>query len=141
MKKTPIITIVGITILVLLVGIGFILLSKEQETTQPFYSNTIIPENPFTPSPDQIITDVNGIQHVKNVIVVVFDFDTPNPEDRIKEIASSTKGVIVGAVPELLIYQIRYDVTDFGVLDPIISQINGMPYVINASYDTIVQYL
>lgn len=97
-------------------------------------SSTIVPSIAVSPSSDRITT-VDEIQKlVKDEIVVVLDFETPDPSGRIAEIASLTDGVIIGAVPATLTYQVQYNVPDLEALEEIRLLLESLPDVEAASH-------
>ncbi len=96
-------------------------------------STDSIPPTISRPSSDRIITMPDGQKVVKDQIVVSLEFDTSNPEERIRQIASQTDAVIVGSVPGLLLYQLRYNVTAFSQLEGFRLLLATMPDVESAN--------
>lgn len=96
-------------------------------------TSTDVPTKSASPSSDRITTD-EGQKLVKDEIVVMLDFETADPNERIVEIASSTNGVIMGAVPATLTYQLRYDVPDLEALEDVRLLLESLPDVEAASH-------
>ncbi len=97
-------------------------------------TSTTVPIGVAEPSADRIVRDAEGQKVVKDEIDVMLDFDTPNPDARIVEIAVSTGGTILGSIPSTLTYQLRYPVTELAQLEPIRLLLEGLPDVDAASH-------
>ena len=93
-----------------------------------------VPTGAAVPSNDRIVRDAEGQKVVKDEIDVMLEFDTPNPEGRIVDIAQSTDAVIIGAIPSTLTYQLRYSVSDLAQLEQIRLQLEALPDVEAASH-------
>jgi len=96
-------------------------------------SSTVIPTEAAAPSSDRVAID-EGQKLAKDEIVVILDFETPDPSGRIVEIASSTNGVILGAIPSTLTYQLQYDVPDLEALEEMRLLLESLPDVEAASH-------
>jgi subtilisin family serine protease len=99
--------------------------------TQP--SQAALPSIAVAPSPDRITIDSDGQKVVKDELVLVLDFDTPDPNARIATIALATRGTVIGSVPDTLTYQLRYEVSDPSELEAIRPHISSYPEVVSIS--------
>jgi subtilisin family serine protease len=102
------------------------------EVLQPNSSD--IPSSIAQPSPDRITTDADGQKLVRDEIVVMLDLDTSGPESAIQQIARTTAGFIIGAVPATLTYQLQYTISDLSALEGIRHVLEGLPNVKAASH-------
>ena len=75
-------------------------------------SDDVVPATLATASIDRIAADEQGHLLVRDQLVVVLPFDIESPDELIGNIATSTAGVVVGSSPELMIYQLRFDVPE-----------------------------
>jgi formylglycine-generating enzyme required for sulfatase activity len=92
-----------------------------------------IPDEVAFPSVQRIVTDSGNQKLLKDEIVVMLDFDTPDPSARILEIAIATGGHILGSVPETLSYQLQYEVDNLDALEAIRLVLENLPDVDAAS--------
>jgi len=97
-------------------------------------SSSVVPTFVTEPSSDRITRNADGQRLVKDEIDVMLNFDTPNPEQRITQIASSTEAVIIGSIPATLTYQLRYDVANLSELEQIRLLLEGLQDVDAASH-------
>lgn len=92
-----------------------------------------IPSDVAMPEPWRITEDEDGQKLVKDEIIVILEWGTPDPKKRIREIAASTDGKIIGSVPETLTYQLRFNVKDLESLEKKRLLIESLPDVKAAS--------
>jgi len=99
-----------------------------------------IPVGPALPSSDRIGTSIFETQYIIDELVVGLAMDTPDPAQKIVEIATSTNGLIIGSVPKVLLYQLRYpQATSFEALQAIQSQLRTDPAVEVAAISHVMQ--
>jgi subtilisin family serine protease len=97
-------------------------------------SGSIVPVGVAEPSEDRIVMDPDGQWLVGDEIVVGLGFDTPNPSQRIIQIAGDSGGAILGSIPETLSYQLIYNVNDLNGLESIRKLLETQPDVEFASH-------
>jgi hypothetical protein len=97
-------------------------------------SSNVVPLEVAEPSSDRITRDVDGQQLVKDEIDVILAFNTPEPSERIASIASQTGGVIIGAIPTTLTYQLKYNASDLASLEQVRLLLETLPDVESASH-------
>ncbi len=99
-----------------------------------------IPVGPSLPSSDRIGESIFETQYVIDELIVGLYMDTPDPAQKIVEIATATDGLIMGSVPQVLVYQLRYpQATSFEALQAIQSQLQTDPAVEVAAISHMVQ--
>ncbi len=85
-------------------------------------------------------TSIFETQYVIAELIVGLYMDTPDPAQKIVEIATATDGLIMGSVPQVLVYQLRYpQVASFEALQAIQSQLQADPAVEVATISHMVQ--
>ena len=113
-------------------------------------TSTHIPSEIASASDDRLIRNANGQLLVQDELVVLVDPSAPDPEMAIRDAAVSTGGVIIGAAPDLLAYQLRYDIasseelksiqelleTHSGISDVALAYLAERPALIGAPDDT-----
>lgn len=97
-------------------------------------SGEAVPTGASLPSTDRVTADADGQRLVKDEIVVILDFETSSPDQRIAEIATSTGGVILGAVSPTLTYQLQYEVSNLDELEAMRLSLQALPGVAAASH-------
>ena len=103
-------------------------------------TSSSIPLGPSLPSSDRIGTSIFETQYVIDELIVGLDMDTPDPAQKIIEIATATNGLIMGSVPQVLVYQLRYpQATSFEVLQAIQLQLQADPAVEVAAISHLAQ--
>lgn len=126
---------------------GTIHLRQNQQTVAPPLkvvihvvapSNSVIPPVVTEPSSDRITRNPDGQRLVKDEVVVILNFETVNPDQRITQIAAATGGAIIGAIPPTLTYQLRYDVGDLSQLEQIRLLLQEMQDVEAASHHFLI---
>src|SRR5207253_2107864 len=66
-------------------------------------------------------------------LVIILDPNTTDPTGRIRQIATQAAAVIIGAVPQLLMYELQFNVPDVATLNTIAALIATMPDVTSVS--------
>jgi subtilisin family serine protease len=97
-------------------------------------SSTLVPTGITEPSADRITRDADGQKVVKDEIIVILNFDTVEPQQRVAQIATVSGGVIIGAIASTLTYQLRFNVTDLLQLEQIRLFLQNMADVDSASH-------
>jgi subtilisin family serine protease len=92
-----------------------------------------IPTQITAPSLDRVAEYPTGERLVRDELVVMLDRDLTDPASVIRGIAAQTEGLIVGATPETLTYQLRYEVQDLTSLESIRDLVSSLPSVESAS--------
>jgi hypothetical protein len=125
------------------IGVGL-----KQEEVKPCLSvgmidrtSSEIPSEPSSPCNERIMIDINGVEVIKDQALVMLKEETVDPENRIKELTQSSGGVIMGAVPDLFLYQVWYDALSLEALDGVISELERMPDVKATGRSIIMQPL
>jgi subtilisin family serine protease len=92
-------------------------------------SSATIPTGLTFPSRDRLFTTSGGATMVRDEVLVLLKDDTTGPDQRIKQIAASTNGVLLGSVPHGLTYQLRYSVPNVQSLEQVRLSIEKFPDV------------
>lgn len=85
--------------------------------------------NPTDPSPDRIARSPSGQFLVKDEVLVVVSGDAAGWNSKIVEIATSAGALIIGSVPELPVFQLRFVGADVGALEKHRDDLRSMPGV------------
>lgn len=96
-------------------------------------SSTEVPAQIADPTPDRISRTASGQYAVKDEIVVVLSSTLTNPGARIIEIAMQIDAQIVGSVPGMSVYQLRFATIDEAVIGSQVDTIAAMAGVDAAS--------
>lgn len=91
-----------------------------------------VPQSLASASDDRIV-DSQGDTMVKDEIDVGLKDGTPNPDQRIEQIAAENHAVILGSLPDSNIYQLRFAVTNPDELQPIRDKLAALADVAFAS--------
>lgn len=92
-----------------------------------------IPPKVSVASVDKLVLFTGSQEVVKDLLVVGLNLETPDAENRIREIASETGGVFIGSIPQIFTYQIRYPVGSLDELDIIKQRVSSLTDVAFAS--------
>lgn len=85
------------------------------------------------PSPDRIGRTSNGQFLVRDELVVALDRNIADPQTRIRDVAGQSGAVIIGSIPELLIYQLRIVGADVSSLPAYAASIRALAGVESVS--------
>jgi hypothetical protein len=97
-------------------------------------SAAAIPHEIALPSPDRVVFDELGTPVVRDELVVLLQQGLPDAAARIRDIAAGTGGVLIGAIPALDLFQLRYDLPDLAALATLRATVEGMVGVEVAPY-------
>jgi hypothetical protein len=78
------------------------------------------------PSPDRVARTQSGQFLIKDEILVVLKGDVTDPAARIKEIAASTGALLIGSVPGLPLYQLRFSGADVSTVESYREALRGL---------------
>ena len=112
---------------------------SESSSAEPTVTSTVapvastMPQGPYIPTGDEIILQDDGSFAVSEVMVVILESDTEDLEATILDIAQVYGGTVVGAVPDLRGYELRFAGYDLEALTTLAETILARPDVDFAS--------
>jgi subtilisin family serine protease len=91
---------------------------------------TLVPQDVAMPSQDRKTVGGDASLVVRDELLVMVDFGVVQPDDVAVDIATSTNGVLIGALPDARFYQIRFpDVRTLEELEILREGVSAMPGV------------
>lgn len=94
-----------------------------------------VPSTVSAPSADRVSLTEDGVAVVRDELLVMLSLTTPDPLERIEQLAVSAGGVIAGSIPESRTYQIRFPVPNLWALEAVRQQLLALPDVAAVSHN------
>ena len=85
------------------------------------------------PSPDRLAEDDDAGTYITGELTVGLEFDLPDPETSIAAVAAASGGQVVGGLPEVSTYQLRFQTETLAELEELADTIADRPDVAFAS--------
>lgn len=115
---------------------GRVMARASMKVTARVATSNVVPSTSALPS-EARIASLRGVDVAKDELIVGLGLGLVNADQRIKDIASQTHAVIMGSVPSLHLYQLRYQVASLDQLEAIRGQVAGLADVQLASPDPV----
>jgi len=96
-------------------------------------SAEVVPEEVASPTPDRVVTTDTGFRVVVDELDVILKQDVSDQRELIARIAADTGGVVIGSIPGLSIYQLRFPGQTPDTLEGIASYIETLAGVESVS--------
>jgi len=107
--------------------------------SEPSWSS--VPSEPSNPSSDRIALNAQQYGFVKDELVVRLNHSVTNPEQEITQIAGAHGGAIIGAIPDVKMYQLRFVGVTPSELEQLAETLKALPSIDFAAVNYIVSSL